>query len=328
MDNTAFYKLKRDFSQKSVAKNYSLKFIKFQADLGLVDINMDMQRQYVWTSSQEQELIDSLLLNVRIPEFHSLIEGDKWRVCDGRQRFTCTFNFLENKIPFLKSSARKELKFLFPEKVNKLYFKDFLPEIQSDILNTDITVATYSNLTREEQILLFRKINNGTALSNLAKGLSSYYYMRTDYSYFILDLPCFKNSKFTSVNQEDLECAIIRMLILISKDSPIDLQQQYLEKYYSDFENINYIVSQREKVISVFERIKNLNIILNNQGWRTGLPFLIYGIYKHPELTTQQIDNLLTTFTDKFKAGRGNDLGATGVQNRINYIENLISQVS
>lgn len=328
MDNIAFLKLKRDFSQKSIAKNYSLKFIKYQADLGLIDTNMDMQRQYVWTSSQEQELIDSLLLNVRIPEFHSLIEEDKWRVCDGRQRFTCIFNFLDDKIPFLKSTARKELKFLFPEKINKLYFKDFSSEIRADILNTDITVATYSNLTREEQILLFRKINNGTALSNLAKGLSSYYYMRTDYSYFILDLPCFKNSKFITINQEDLECAIIRMLILISKDTAIDLQQQYLEKYYSGFENINYIVKQREKVIATLEKIQNLEIILNNQGWRTGLPFLIYGIYKHPELKKEQINNILINFTNNFKAGRGNDLGATGTKNRIIYIENLISQVS
>ena len=327
MDNTTFLKLKQDFSQKSIAKNYSLKFIKYQSDLGLIDTNMDMQRQYVWTSMQEQELIDSLLLNVRIPEFHSLIEGEKWKICDGKQRFTCTFNFLENKIPFFKSTARKELKFLFPDKINKLYFKDFDPAIQSDILNTDITVATYSNLTREEQIILFRKINNGTALSNLAKGLSSYYYMRTDYSYFILDLPCFKNSKFFTVDQEDLECAIIRMLILIAKDTPIDLQQQYLEKYYSDFENINYIVKQREKVLAVFDKVKNLEIILNNKGWRTGLPFLIYGIHKHPELNQEQIKQLIIKFSENFKAGRGNDLGISGVKNRINFVETLISQV-
>ena len=327
MDNTTFLKLKQDFSQKSIAKNYSLKFIKYQSDLGLIDTNMDMQRQYVWTSMQEQELIDSLLLNVRIPEFHSLIEGEKWKVCDGKQRFTCTFNFLENKIPFFKSTARKELKFLFPDKINKLYFKDFDSAIQSDILNTDITVATYSNLTREEQIILFRKINNGTALSNLAKGLSSYYYMRTDYSYFILDLPCFKNSKFSAVDQEDLECAIIRMLILIAKDTPVDLQQQYLEKYYSDFENINYIVKQREKVLAVFDKVKNLEIILNNKGWRTGLPFLIYGIHKHQELTQEQIKQLIIKFSENFKAGRGNDLGISGVKNRINFVETLISQV-
>ena len=327
MDNTAFLKLKQDFSQKSIAKNYSLKFIKYQSDLALIDTNMDMQRQYVWTSMQEQELIDSLLLNVRIPEFHSLIEGEKWKVCDGKQRFTCTFNFLENKIPFFKNTAREELKFLFPDKINKLYFKDLDPAIQSDILNTDITVATYSNLTREEQIILFRKINNGTALSNLAKGLSSYYYMRTDYSYFILDLPCFKNSKFSTMDQEDLECAIIRMLILIAKDAPVDLQQQYLEKYYSDFENINYIVKQREKVLAVFDKVKNLEIILNNKGWRTGLPFLIYGIHKHQELNQEQIKQLIIKFSENFKAGRGNDLGISGVKNRINFIETLISQV-
>ena len=327
MDNITFLKLKQDFSQKSIAKNYSLKFIKYQSDLGLIDTNMDMQRQYVWTSMQEQELIDSLLLNVRIPEFHSLIEGEKWKVCDGKQRFTCIFNFLENKIPFFKNAAREELKFLFPDKINKLYFKDFDSTIQSDILNTDITVATYSNLTREEQIILFRKINNGTALSNLAKGLSSYYYMRTDYSYFILDLPCFKNSKFSTVDQEDLECAIIRMLILIAKDTPVDLQQQYLEKYYSDFENINYIVKQREKVLAVFDKVKNLEIILSNKGWRTGLPFLIYGIHKHQELNQEQIKQLIIKISENFKAGRGNDLGISGVKNRINFIETLISQV-
>lgn len=323
-----FKKLRQDFSQKCVAETMPLEFIKYKADHKQLNTDMDMQRHYVWTSSQEQELIDSILLNVRIPEFHAIIEEDKWNICDGKQRFTCLFNFLNNKIAFQKNSARKELQFLFPEKQKQIYFSQLPKELQASILNTTITIAKYSNLTRQEQILLFRKINNGTALSSLAKGLSSYYYMRTDYTYFILNLPQFKSKLIQSKNQEDLESAIIRTLILYSENKPIDLQPKYFEKYYPNFENINYIVKCREDIIDGINKLDTLDTLVDNcQAWVTGLPFFLYGVVKHKELTKKQAQEIMRQFGEIYKPGRGSDLGITSVGKKMNLIEQIINNV-
>ncbi len=324
-----FEQLRRDFSQKCIAETMPLEFIKFKADKGLLNTDMDMQRHYVWTSSQEQELIDSILLNVRIPEFHAIVEEDKWNICDGKQRFTCLFKFLNNEIPFLKSSAREELQFLFHDKNKFIYFSQLPEKLQADILNTTITIAKYSNLTRKEQISLFRKINNGTALSSLAKGLASYYYMRTDYTYFILSLPQFQTKIMKSKNQEELESAIIRTLILYSENKPIDLQPKYFEKYYPKFENINYIVDCRENIINGINKFSSLDFFINNcQAWVTGLPFLLYSISKHKELNKNQANKVMNEFITVYKPGRGSDLGVTAVAKKIDLVEKIVSTLS
>jgi hypothetical protein len=331
-----YIQLQHDFAQKCASNSYDLRYVWQQMKDGYINLNMDIQRKYVWTSSQEQQLYDTLLFQVRIPEFHALIENDlKWQVCDGRQRFTCLFNILDDKIPLLKSTASPLLQFLFEYKMNQqqlsklpneVYFSEMPPEIQGMIFNTQITVAKYSNLTRQEQILLFRKINNGTALSCLAKGLASYYYMRTDYSELILKMAQFQNPVFLKKNQEDIECALIRMLLLVSSDKNRDLQQQSLEKYYSEFENIHVLVKEREKVIDTINRIPAIERIVKNQSWCTLFPFIIWGFYKHPELTSQQINNIFIDLIENFGSGRGNDLGLSGVTKRKDIIEAYINK--
>lgn len=322
-----FLKLRQDFSQKCTAETMPLEYIKYKANKGELNTDMDMQRHYVWTGSQEQELIDSVLLNVRIPEFHAIVEEDKWNICDGKQRFTCLFKFLDDKIPFEERTAREELKFLFPKGKKQIYFSELPRELQASILNTTITIAKYSKLTRQEEILLFRKINNGTALSSLAKGLASYYYMRTDYTYFILNMPQFKSEIFQNVNQEGLESAIIRTLILYAENKPIDLQPKYFEKYYPKFENINYIVSCREAITKGIEKLDSIDEFKKCQGWITGMPFLFNGIIKHPELTKKQANQVMKQFIETYKPGRGSDLGVTAVKNKIAFVEQIIKNI-
>jgi len=331
-----YLQLQHDFSQKCASNSYDLRYVWEQMKKGYINLDMDMQRKYVWTNAQEQELFDTLLLQVRIPEFHALVENDlKWQVCDGRQRFTCLFNILDDKIPLKRSMANERLQFLFEYKMaqkglsklpNEVFFSEFPADTQGMILNTQITVAKYSNLTRQEQILLFRKINNGTALSSLAKGLASYYYMRTDYSELILEMPQFSKTSFTKVKQEELEGAIIRMLLLISSPTNRDLQQQSLEKYYHEFENINYLVAQREKVIDTINKIPGIERIIKNQSWKTIFPFIIEGFYNHSELTPDQIEKIFVDIIENFSSGRGNDLSASGVTKRRAVIENYIKK--
>jgi len=299
---------------------------------------MDIQRKYVWTEAREQEMWDSLLLNVRIPEFHAIMNGRIRNICDGKQRFTCIFKILEDKIPYKKSFARDECKWLFtyaakPNKKgvliipNSIYFSQLPQDIQDNIITKTVFINRYSNLSREEEIALFRKINNGVSLSDFSRGMASYYYMRKDFTDLLMssqDITEIISHKV--VNDEDLETILIRALLLCSHEENINLQPNTLEKYYSEYENIKIIDYWRHEFENLLNRIECLNIIFKCRSFRTMMPFVLEGIYRHPELSSAQIKQLCEIITD-YHAGRGSDVGPSRVKDNRAYINKLINEI-
>lgn len=77
---------------------------KIDLDVYLPSIDMNLQRPYVWTTHQEEQLIISILVGREIPpiKYVSLIcegEGDIYQIIDGKQRLTAIIRFLKNKFP-------------------------------------------------------------------------------------------------------------------------------------------------------------------------------------------------------------------------------------
>lgn len=74
---------------------------KIDFDVYLPSINRNLQRPYVWTGHQEEQLIISILVGREIPpiKYISLIcegEGDVYQIIDGKQRLTAIIRFLKN----------------------------------------------------------------------------------------------------------------------------------------------------------------------------------------------------------------------------------------
>lgn len=329
-----YEKLFYDFDQKCDTVQQELSFLLFEDNLGLINTDLDIQRNYVWTAPQEQEMWDTLLLGVRIPEFHALMQDEIYNICDGKQRFTCILRILKDQIPYKRSTAKCQFLFQNLAYKNKhgktiipdtIYFSQLPPELQARIKHESIHIAKYRNLDRTEQILLFKKINNGTALSNFAKGLASYYYMRTDFSRFILAHPWFNHKDLLEQNQEDVEVMIIRTLLLIAGVTT-SLEQNALENYYPNFEQVTTLVKYREAIYDTLNRIPNFNVITQCRSWRTISPFVLTKIYQHPELNTEDLRHLIVE-TLKYQAGRGGDLRGARIIENYNFVEQCIQHI-
>ena len=321
-----FEQLRKDFQQKCTTETPTLGFLVYEDNLGHVKTDMDIQRKYVWNEAREQEMWDTLLLDIRIPEFHAILDGRVRNICDGKQRFTCIFKIMRNEIPFKRSYARPELKWLFNARQNQIFFKDLPMDLQDDISNKQIQIARYENLTREEQIDLFRKINNGVALSPFAKGMSSYYYMRNEFTEDLLNMPQLTTPTFNEKPPEVIEMGLVRALILTANTDNIDLQANGLEKYYANFKNVDILSKYKNEMKKTIERFPKLETILGCRSYATIFPFVLEAVYKHPELTSEQIAVFCAEIIN-FHSGRGNDLGASGVRERRKYINELLESI-
>ena len=332
-----FDALHYDFSQKCSATTSRLYFLWNEHSHGHVNTDLDIQRSYQWTSAQEQEMWDSLLLNVRIPEFHAIMDSLTYNICDGKQRFTCLFRILNNAIPYYRNSARSACQWIFeavatedPKTGKKkiptmIYFSDLPEELRANIFNITITIVQYCNLTREEQIMLFRKINNGTALSDFAKGLAEFFYMRTDYSQYILKHRHFLAPSFMDKNEEDIEKTLIRALLLCTQKN-VGLQPTDMTKYYEMYQDFSTINAGRVLIQKTLDRIPNLSVMGRCRSWIAITPFVIWGVASHPELTDKQIAMLCIKASD-FRSGRGRDLRRSCCEENKKYIEKIISEV-
>lgn len=77
---------------------FSIFELKRRYDRGLICLDPDFQRNYVWKQKQKSELIESIIMGIPLPLIYlaETMEGNLV-IVDGRQRLTTFFHFMENK---------------------------------------------------------------------------------------------------------------------------------------------------------------------------------------------------------------------------------------
>ena len=89
---------KKDFSVFELFRKYNN---------GKLILDVDFQRNFVWNSKQQSELLESILMGLPLPIFYFKQQDDStYVVVDGKQRLSALFAFLDNKF------ALKNLKIL------------------------------------------------------------------------------------------------------------------------------------------------------------------------------------------------------------------------
>lgn len=113
-----------------------------------VDESPIYQRGYVWNLEDKQNLIDSMFKNVDIGKFlfrhlgYERKEKNMLEVVDGKQRARAILDFFEGRFQYKGK-----------------YFKDLSYIDRNHILNFGISVAEVRNITDEQIIKLFIKLN-------------------------------------------------------------------------------------------------------------------------------------------------------------------------
>ena len=142
----------------------ALKLLKDRGDL----IIPEVQRDLVWTKSQNQLLIDSLFKDFDIPKvyFRDVTDanGLKYAVIDGQQRLNAIFSFLSNsyELPLDSDDVNGE-------KVAGKKWSELNAQLQIQFNNQAIDVVHLIGYTDEEIDETFLRLQNGTPLKAAEK---------------------------------------------------------------------------------------------------------------------------------------------------------------
>ena len=164
---------------------WSAKQISSMVKNGKIDFNHISQRSFVWERARKSNLIESMILSYPIPQVFAkrlLGEDNKkgnsiYFVLDGKQRLSTVKEFLNDEFALTKlepiSYFDDELNEEVTLDISNKKFSD-LPDGLKDLLNTvTFNIVYFDNLTKEEEKIMFRKLNNGKALSTKSKTLAS-----------------------------------------------------------------------------------------------------------------------------------------------------------
>lgn len=164
---------------------WSAKQISSMVKNGKINFEHISQRSLVWERARKSNLIESLILSYPVPQVYArrIIgkenkKGDSiYFILDGKQRLSTIKEFLNDEFALTKLSPVTYFDDELDEEVtlditNKRFSE--LPDGLKDLLNTvTFSIVYFDNLTKEEEKILFRKLNNGKPLSTKSRTLAS-----------------------------------------------------------------------------------------------------------------------------------------------------------
>lgn len=213
-------------------KQYSLSGIQLWNNKKVLIIPK-VQRELVWTLSQKQLLIDSLLKDYDIPKLYFRKTGDgetKYEIIDGQQRINAIIEFLDNKYPLAKDADPIE-----GIEVAGKKFCDLDPELQIELTQRSLDIVFLEGYDDTETEETFLRLQNGTPLKapekrraiagncrnvveNLAKKQEKFFEKYCDFS----------NMHFAN---EDIMAKILKQII---EGRATSISAQTLKKMYED----------------------------------------------------------------------------------------------
>lgn len=202
-----------------------------------IDTNPDYQRPAVWSISQKQLLMDTILRGYDIPKIYlRQIEKkpQKFEVIDGQQRIRAIWSFMLGEFKLSKNSDKID-----GEEISNMLYSELPLNIRSNFDIYPLDLIIISDTPEDEVREMFLRLQNGTTLKAQEKRNAMPGNMRN----FIKDLVnhkfftssiAFTNSRFThdhvaaQITKLELEGMIVNL-----KDK--DLTKMYSEN--SDFDS-------------------------------------------------------------------------------------------
>jgi hypothetical protein len=200
-----------------------------------INTEPDFQRPPVWSKSQKQLLIDTILRSYDIPKFYfrkTSSKPDKYDVVDGQQRLRAVWEFRDGQFRLPKDADPID-----GEPIANLNYEQLPDDVRQtfDIYSLDIVVLEEAE--EDEVRELFLRLQNGTTLKAQEKR-NAYpgamrQFIRSVVKHRFFSSVAFSNSRFT----HDLVAAQLICLELAGR--PINIKNADLNRMYEHHQSFD-----------------------------------------------------------------------------------------
>lgn len=131
---------------------------------GKITFDNIVQRGLTWETKRKALLIHSMVMGYPIPPFYSARSSAGYDMLDGKQRCNAIADFINGKY---KLTELPEVTLENGEEINisKLSFEELPEELQDAIQDYSLNVYYFEDITHEEIIEMFARLNNGKPLT-------------------------------------------------------------------------------------------------------------------------------------------------------------------
>ena len=290
---------------------------------GRLNTDLDCQRDYVWDEARQQGMWDTLLRGCNIPQIHAIQSDWNLDVADGKQRLLTCFKILNDEIPLTNKHASPQIKnFLEILERKKVFFSELPEKFKIHILRSRLSFAEYINMTDEDIIDLFRKLNSGKPLGDFAAGIANNILIRTKFTRYLMTHPVL--GKMFPSSEEEKEKFLVRTLFLIHYGGmgKVDLSPRALPQKYVDF-STQMLSNYRNQILEGLNNFASLVDLIDAKFKAKGsyYPIIFYS-FLSGSLTKEYLEKILPILSE-LPSVRGNDLGKKEQEKYFNNLKNL-----
>lgn len=296
------------------------------------NFNHPLQRkEQQWNRLQKSELIDSILRSYPIDPIRGIKNFDILDVIDGKQRATCIRDYISDGFALSKSLEPVTIEDIEYDIANKKFSK--LDEVLQDkIKSYEIQVYSFTDCTEKDVREMFRRQNNGKALSNTQKRTAIESSELSEIVFSLISHPFFAKTISKAQAKKDDDKDIVREILMLTEDYT-SFRSEDINKfieYYNDnidMDKIEIVKTALDKLDESFEEIKIK---------KTSLPIACYGMYeiikdgKDVEQYLYWLNEFLTNYETNEDylqyCGRGTS-NADMVMGRLNYFKDAIAKM-
>ncbi|KAH9961381.1 hypothetical protein BC827DRAFT_1204144 [Russula dissimulans] len=163
----------RNALEQPDARVYTTLELHIQIHNGKIDLNPPYQRDVVWSTTKQMEIIHSLFHNFYVPPVIFAVmqdeDGEEVRVCvDGKQRLTSIVKFLDGHIGYRDPDTRKLWWYQVPA-AHRGRRNEISPEGKRKFEDKRITCVEYRALSPTSEREVFQRVQLGMSLSAAEK---------------------------------------------------------------------------------------------------------------------------------------------------------------
>lgn len=141
---------------KTVTENSTIGSLLYHYAEGSVYFDESYQRQYVWTTVEQQQLLNTIFSNLPLDSLSVVIDEDSddkyMEIVDGRQRTTTIIKYKNNEFPYIDKHG------------NEIFYRDLSSLDEKEFRSIKLPlVALYSTtggkITKKEKLEFFYRKN-------------------------------------------------------------------------------------------------------------------------------------------------------------------------